>query len=79
MSEGEECIRHFVDHMSGEDGALSRQDFGSEAADEDSFVDILSGITADGGAESEGWTFARALAHAKLSVETLAEGDIDTS
>ena len=26
--------------------------------DTDSFVDIMSGISAAGGAESEGWTFA---------------------
>ena len=43
------------------------------------FVDILSGINADGGAESEGRTFADALARAILSVEVLAEGVIDTS
>ena len=40
----------------------------------------MSGITAVGGAESEGWTFADALARSNLSVETLAEGVIaDTS
>ena len=32
-----------------------------------------------GVAESEGWTSADALARASLSVETLAEGVIDTS
>ena len=32
-----------------------------------------------GGAESTGWTFADAQASANLSVETLAEGVIDTS
>ena len=50
-----------------------------EADDNDSFVDIMSGITAVGGAQSEGWTFADALARANLSVETLAEGVVDTS
>ena len=40
----------------------------------------MSGITAVGGAESKGWTFADALARANLSVETLAEGVVvDTS
>ena len=39
----------------------------------------MSGISAAGGAESEGWTFADALVRANLSVETLAEGVVDTS
>ena len=40
----------------------------------------MSGITALGGAVSEGWTFADALARTNLAVETLAEGVIvDTS
>ena len=40
----------------------------------------MSGISAVGGAEFEGWTFADALACANLSVETLAEGVVvDTS
>ena len=37
----------------------------------------MSGISAAGGAESEGWTFAEALVWANLSVETLAEGVVD--
>ena len=65
--------------MSGEKGAQNRQDCGGEGADDDSFVDIMSGLTADGNAESEVWTLADALARAYLSVETLAEGFIDTS
>ena len=77
--EQEECFREFLDHLRGEDSALSRQDCGGEGDDDDSFVDIMNGITADGSAESEGWTFAEALARANLSVETLAEGVIDTS
>ena len=44
-----------------------------------SFVDIMSGITAVGDAESESWTFADALARANLSVETLAEGVLNRS
>ena len=39
----------------------------------------MSGISAAGGAESEGWTFADALVRANLSVETLAEGVVGTS
>ena len=74
-----ECIRDFPDHLSGMKCALSSQEFGGDADDNDSFVDIMSGTTADGGAESEGSTFAEALARANLSVETLAEGVFDTS
>ena len=55
-------------------GAESAARHLEEADDNDSFVDIMSGITAVGGAESEGWTFADALARANLSVETSAEG-----
>ena len=47
--------------------------------DNNTFDDITSGITAVGDVESEGWTFAGALARANLSVETLAEGFFDTS
>ena len=50
-----------------------------EVDDNDSFVDIMSGITAVGDTESEDWTFADALARANLSVETLAESVVDTS
>ena len=39
----------------------------------------MSGVTAVGGAESEGWTFADALGRANLSVKKLAEGVADTS
>ena len=39
----------------------------------------MSGISAARGAESEGWTFAEALVLANFSVETLAEGVVDTS
>ena len=39
----------------------------------------MSGITAVGDAESEGWTFLDALERVSLSVETLAEGVVDTS
>ena len=76
---GEECVDEFVDHLSGEESAARHFDLEGEADDNDSFVDIMSGITAVGDAESQGWTFADALARAILSVETLAEGVIDTS
>ena len=39
---------------------------------------ILCRITG-GDAESEGWTFTDAMARANFSVETLAEGVVDTS
>ena len=77
VEEGEECFGEFPSPVSGEEGAVRHLE--GEADDNDSFVDILSGITAVGGAESEGWTFADALARANLSVETLAEGVVDTS
>ena len=62
--------------VAGEDSAAGHLE---EADDDDSFVDIMSGLTAVGGVESEGWTFADALARTNLSVETLAEVVIDTS
>ena len=77
VEEGEECVGEFSSPVSGEEGAVRHLE--GEADDNDSFVDIMIGITAVGGAESEGWTFADALARANLSVETLAEGVIDTS
>ena len=77
MEEGGECVREFSSLVSDEEGAVRHLQ--GEADDNDSFVDIMSGITAVGGAESEGWTFADALARANFSVETLAEGVIDTS
>ena len=45
----------------------------------DSFVDIMTGIAAVGDIESEGWTFADALARANFSVVTLTEGVVDMS
>ena len=74
---GEECVREISSPVSGEEGAVRH--FEGEAVDNDSFVDIMSGITAVSVAESEGCTFADALARANLSVETLAEGVVDTS
>ena len=66
-----------VSPVSGEEPAARHLERGTD--DNDSFVDITSGITAVEGAESEGWTFADALARANLSLETLAEGVVDTS
>ena len=77
VEEGEECVGEFSSPVSGEEGAVRHLE--GEADYHDSFVDIMSRITAVGGAESEGWTFADALARANLSVETLAEGVVDTS
>ena len=77
VEEGVECVREFVNPVSGEESpALQLEE---EADDNDSFVDIMSGIIAVGGAESEGWTFADALARANLSMETLAGVVADTS
>ena len=77
VEEDEECVGHFACPVSGEESAVRHLE--GDADDNDSFVDIMSGITAVAGAESEGWTFADALARANLSVETLAEGVVDTS
>ena len=77
VEEGEESVEESVDHASGEESAVRHLE--GEADNNDSFVDIMSGITAVGDAESEGWTFSDALARANLSVETLAEGVVDTS
>ena len=76
VEEGEECVGEFSSPVAGEESAARHLE---EADDNDCFVDIMSGITAVGGAESEGWTFADALARANLSVETLAEGVVDAS
>ena len=77
VEESEECVGEFSSPVSGEECAVRHLE--GEADDNDSFVDIMSGITAVGGAESKGWTFADALARANLSVETLAENVVDTS
>ena len=50
-----------------------------EVVDIKRFVDIISGITAVGDAESERWTFADRLARPNFSVGTLAEGVVNTS
>ena len=76
VDEGEECAGEFLSPVAAEESAARHLE---EADDNDSFVDIMRGITAVGGAESEGWNFADALARANLSVETLTEGVVDTS
>ena len=76
VEESRERVGEFASPLSGEERAAGHVE---ETDDNDSFVDIMSGITGVGGAESEGWTFADALARANLSVETLAEGVVDTS
>ena len=77
VKEDEECVGEFSSPVAGKESAARH--FGGEADNDDSFVDIMRGINAVGGAESEGWTFADALVRANLSVETLAEGVVDTS
>ena len=79
VREGEGCVQDLLDHLSGEESAARHFGLEAEADDNDSFVDIMSGITASGDAVSEGWTFADALARANLSVEMLAEDVVDTS
>ena len=73
----EECVGESGNAISGKKSTVGYRE--GEADDNDSFVDIMSGITVAGGAESEGWTFADALVRANLSVEILAEGVVDTS
>ena len=77
VEEDEECVGESGDAVSGGESTVGYRE--GEGDDNDSFVDIMSGIGAAGGAESEGWTFADALVRANLSVETLAEGVVGTS
>ena len=77
LEKDEECVGKSGNAVSGEESTVGYYE--GEADDNDSFVDIMSGINAAGGAESEVWKFADALVRANLSVETLAEGVVDTS
>ena len=77
VEEDEECVGESGDAVSGGESTVCCCE--GEGDDNDSFVDIMSGISAAGGAESEGWTFADALVRANLSVETLAECVVGTS
>ena len=79
VQEDEECVEEFVEDLGGDESVARHFVLEVEVDDNDSFVDIISGITAVGDAELEGWTFADALARANLSVETLADGVVDTS
>ena len=72
VEESEEYVGGFASPVAGKESAVRHLEGG--ANDNDSFVEIMSGITAVGCAESDGWTFAVALARANLSVETSAEG-----
>ena len=76
VAESKQCVREFVSAVSVEESAARHLE--GKINDNDSFVDIMSGITAVKGAESEGWTFADALARANLSMDTLAKGVVDT-
>ena len=71
----EECVEESGNAASGDESTVGYRE--GEGGDNDSFVDIMSGISAAVGAESEGWTFAEAQVRANLSVETLAEGVVD--
>ena len=77
VEEDEECVGESGNAVSGEESTVGYRE--GEADYNNSFVDIISGISAACGAESEGWTFADALVRANVSVETLAEGAVDTS
>ena len=77
VEEDEECVGESGNAVSREESTVGYRE--GEADDNDSFVDIMSGISAAGGAVSEGWTFADTLVRANLSVETLAEGVVGTS
>ena len=52
VEEGEECGEDFLDHLIGEESAGRHLE--GEADDNDSFLELMSGITAVGDAESEG-------------------------
>ena len=75
VEEDEKCVEESGNAVSGDESTVGYRD--GEEGDNYSFVDIMSGISATGGAESEGWTFAEALVRANLSVETLAECVVD--
>ena len=59
VEEDEECVGKVASPVAGEESAARHPE--EDADDNDSFVDIMSGITVAGGGESEGWTFADAL------------------
>ena len=75
VEEDEECAGESGEAASGEASTVGYCE--GEECDSDRFVDIMSGISAACGAESEGRTFADALIRANLAVETLADGVVD--
>ena len=75
VEEDAECVEESGNALSGDESTVGYRE--AEGGENDSFVDIMSGISAAGGAESEGWTFAEALVRSNLSVDTLAEGVVD--
>ena len=77
VEENEECVEESENAVSGDESTVGYRE--GQGGDNDSFVDIMGGISAAGGAESEGWTFADALVRENLSVETLAEGVVGAS
>ena len=77
--EGMECVRRALEQLSSEvicgmEPVLDADDDG-----EDSFVDVVDGKRRDGGAESEGFTFADALMRANQLSETVSEGGVGSS
>ena len=54
VQEGEDCVQDYLEYLSGEESAARHLVLGGEADDNNSLVDIMSGITAVGDAESEG-------------------------
>ena len=62
VHEQEECIPEFLDPLKGTKSDSGHLVFEGDADDDDSFVDIMSGINAVSAAESEGWTLADGLA-----------------
>ena len=52
VQEGEESFQEFLDNLSGEESAARHFVLEGEADDNDSFVDIMSGMTAVGDVES---------------------------
>ena len=75
VEKDKECVEESGNAVSGDGSTVGYRE--GEGDENNSFVDIMSGISAAGGAESEGWTFAEALVRANLSVETLAEGVVN--
>ena len=78
VRKGNECVREYLEQVNGEEGAHSDQDCAAGGED-DTFVDIMKGVTLAASAESEVFTFANALKRVNLSNKTIAKDAIDTS